>query len=133
MIIFKFIIEKKYLMINLEVKFFRLTFALMRKLILGKSLTPKTLGRSMGGNMYNRPGWDIANNKQQLVAYLQQFLPQVITIGTLEDMTAFDAALYIITALKAADVATRLYPQVILADNLAGDELDAIKKLFGIE
>ena len=87
----------------------------------------------MGGNMYNRPGWDIANNKQQLVAYLQQFLPQVITIGTLEDMTAFDAALYIITALKAADVATRLYPQVILADNLAGDELDAIKKLFGIE
>lgn len=105
----------------------------MRKLILGKSLTPKTLGRSMGGNMYNRPGWDIAINKQQLVAYLQQFLPQIITIGALADMTALQASIYITSALNAAGVTPRMRPSIILADSLAEDEAIAIKKLFGIE
>lgn len=104
----------------------------MRKLILGKSLTPKTLGRSMGGNMYNRPGWDIANNKQQLVAYLQQFLPQVITIGHLEDMTAIEAATYIKSALQAAGVNSRMYPSILITDNIEDLRLD-IYKIFGIE
>lgn len=83
----------------------------------------------MGGNAYSRPGWDIANNKQQLVAYLQQFLPQVITIGSLEDMSALEATTYILTALKAAGVVAPQYPQLILPA-LPPDELSEIQKLI---
>lgn len=83
----------------------------------------------MGGNAYSRPGWDIANNKQQLVAYLQQFLPAIITIGHMEDLTAIEAAQYIKLVLDTADVHPRMRPSIIVADKIIDLEAD-IKKIF---
>lgn len=84
----------------------------MSKLIISKNLTQKSLSRSLGGNLYSRPGWDIASTKEELVAYLTQFQPSIISIGTLDGLPTTELAKYV---KQLYDLTSMRYPRIILA------------------
>ena len=98
----------------------------MSKLIIHKSLTPKTLFRVTGGSIYNRPGWDIATNKQELVAYFTQFQPEIISIGNIDGMSTMEVAQYV---KSIYDLARARYPRVLVIDETL---LDNVNQLFQV-
>lgn len=84
----------------------------MNKLIIHRNLTPKSLFRVTGQGIYNKPGWDIARNKEDLVAYLTQFQPDVISISSLPGLTSLEVAECIHSIYIAAGI--KKYPQIII-------------------
>lgn len=67
----------------------------MNKIVIHKNATSKNLYRVLGSAVCNSRQWDIATNKQELVAYLTQFQPDLISIGPLSDMTTEEVAMYL--------------------------------------
>lgn len=67
----------------------------MNRLVIHKNLTQKNLFRVLGGSIYKNRHWEIARTKEELVAYLTQFQPDLISIGPLEDMDTLEVAKYI--------------------------------------
>lgn len=67
----------------------------MNRLVIHKELTQKTLFRVLGGSIYKNHYWDIARSKDEFVAYLTQFKPDIISIGPLEGMTPSDVVGYL--------------------------------------
>lgn len=67
----------------------------MNRLIIHKEVTQKTLFRVLGGSIYKNHYWDIARSKQEFIAYLTQFRPDIISIGPLEGMTPGEVAGYL--------------------------------------
>lgn len=99
----------------------------MNKLLVHKNLSPKALFRATRQVIYNKPGWDIARTKEELVAYLTQFQPDVISIGDLKQMTSLQVAQSIHAIYVAAGI--KKYPRILI------DKQDVnhkqIKLLFG--
>lgn len=72
----------------------------MNRLIIHKDLTQKTLFRVLGGSIYKNHYWDIARSKEEFIAYLTQFKPDIISIGPLEGLTPGQVAEYLRTFYK---------------------------------
>jgi hypothetical protein len=100
----------------------------MNKLIIHKNLTPKTLFRVTGQNIYNKPGWHIARTKEDVVAYLTQFKPDIISIGSLKELSSLEVAKYIHSVYKAAKI--KGYPSILI--DKEDVNLKEIKKLFNM-
>jgi len=67
----------------------------MNRLLIHKELTQKTLFRVLGGSIYKNHYWDIARTKEEFIAYLTQFKPDIISIGPLEGMPPSEVAKYL--------------------------------------
>lgn len=67
----------------------------MNRLVIHKQVTERTLFRILGGSTYKNHYWHIADSKNEVVAYLTQFKPDIISIGPLEGMTSTEVALYL--------------------------------------
>ena len=67
----------------------------MNRLVIHKQLTQKTLFRVLGGSIYKNHYWDIARSKDEIIAYLTQFKPDIISIGPLEGMNPVEVTEYL--------------------------------------
>lgn len=76
----------------------------LNRLVIHKDVTEKTLFRVLGGSIYKNHYWDIARTKEELVAYLTQFKPDIISIGPLPDMTIEQVATYLHNFYIAANM-----------------------------
>jgi len=76
----------------------------MNRLVIHKDLTQKNLFRVLGGSVYKNHYWDIARTKEEVVAYLTQFKPDLISIGPLPGMSIEQVATYLRTLYIAAKI-----------------------------
>ena len=104
--------------------FFVVLHPLMNRLVIHKNVTPKTLFRVLGGSIYKEHHWDIASNKNEVVAYLTQFLPDIITIGPLEDMTPTDVAIFLRDIYRR--VKNVRYPKFLCVDPVYRTQVETI-------
>ena len=95
----------------------------MNRLVIQKSINQKTLFRVTGRAVYKQHYWDIATTKDELVAYITQFQPDLISIGTLPDMTAQEVALYLRNVFLSAKMKI---PTIISFDPVLSEELKRI-------
>ena len=100
----------------------------MSKLIIHKNITSKTLFRVTGANMYNRPGWDIAINKEEVIAYFTQFQPDIITIGHIDNMNTIQIAEFIKFLYSSVKIA---YPIIFLVHYDDLSTIEKVKQIFG--
>lgn len=98
----------------------------MNRLIIHKNLTHRTLFRVTGHPMYASHPWDIATNKQDIVAYFTQILPNVIVIGELEGMSVREVGEYVLALYKAGRMTP---PGEVYA--LFRNDIETILELFG--
>lgn len=67
----------------------------MNRLVINKNLNQKNIFRVLGGSIYKNHHWDIVTTKDELIAYLTQFLPDIISIGSLDNMNPAEVAVYL--------------------------------------
>jgi hypothetical protein len=67
----------------------------MNRLVIHKNATTKNLFRLTGSLIYKNHAWDVVSTKDDLVAYLTQFQPDVISIGPLPNLSTEEVASYL--------------------------------------
>lgn len=78
----------------------------------------------LDGSIYKTHHWDIVRTKDEMVAYLTQFLPDIISIGPLTDMTAVEVAVYL---RKLYDQIGVRIPKALCADD---DNRETVMKIL---
>lgn len=96
------------------------------KLLISKiNRTPKQIFRITGGTIYNKPGWEMVSDKEELEIILKSGDFSLISIGNLSSTT--DNTLEIAEFIKKYyDKRNKKYP--IIINNTGGEELKVLLK-----
>lgn len=97
----------------------------MERLLIHKNVRPNTIFRVLGSSIYSTHRWTIAATKDELVAYLTQFQPDIISVGPLEGMTPVEVASYLGFLYRQAGMR---YPQILAANHADTKEIKSAFK-----